>query len=145
MAGKKNNTNVLKAVSDTSELERVRVFVANKAEKFGFNSGESQKIALAVDEACSNLIKHSYKLDKSKTFCVEVETEINKFTVKIFDNGESFNPLDISSPDMNEYFNSFRKGGLGIHIMKLVMDNISYLPSNEKNPYNILQLTKELH
>ncbi len=145
MARINHNTNILKAASDTAELKKIRFFVAKKAESFGFNPAECQKIALAVDEACSNLIKHGYKLDKSKTFSVEIETATNKFTVKISDSGLPFNPLDISSPDMNEYFDSFRKGGLGVHIMKLVMDNISYMPSDEKNPFNMLELTKELH
>ena len=137
--------NIMKAKSDTAELEKIRAFVSLKAEEFGFSSAESQKIALAVDEACSNLIKHSYKYDSSKSFCLEVETINNYFTVKISDKGIPFNPMAISSPDMEEYFRTFKRGGLGIHIMKLVMDNISYLPSDEKNPYNLLKLTKELH
>ncbi len=137
--------NKLKAKSDTSELEKIREFVSLKASEFGFSSAESQKIALAVDEACSNLIKHSYKYDNSKSFCLEVETLDNNFTVKILDKGIPFNPMSIAAPDMEEYFRTFKRGGLGIHIMKLVMDNISYLPSNEKNPYNLLKLTKELH
>ncbi len=137
-------SNLICAPGKYSELRKVRKFVSTKAELFGFGADEANQIALAVDEACTNLIQHAYHLDKSKQFCVEVETSGRRFVVKILDDGEPFNPLDVNSPNMKKYLKEFRKGGLGIHLMKLVMDDIKYSPSSKSRPQNVLKLIKLL-
>jgi serine/threonine-protein kinase RsbW len=134
--------NHISAYGDFSELHKIRNFIFSKAKGFGFDEIEANKIALAVDEACTNLIKHSFKFDKSKEFCVFIEPTNIKFIIKILDKGIPFNPLDVNKLDMKEYFSNFKKGGLGIQIIRTVMDEISYLPSNVKSGENILTLTK---
>ncbi len=133
------------AICDFEELKKIRDFILEKALSFGFPDQEAQKIALAVDEACSNLIRHAYSFDPDKKICIEIETIQDKFTVKIQDNGSPFNPLDVDQPDMKEYFKKFRRGGLGIHIMRKVMDQITYEAAKNKNDKNILFLTKHLN
>lgn len=140
-----NKENSICAFGDFSELQRIRNFVFTKAQLFGFDENEASKIALAVDEACTNLIKHSFNLDKSKEFCVSIEPANMEFIVKILDKGSPFNPLDISELDMKEYFRNYKKGGLGIQLIRSIMDKISYLPSNAQKTENELVLTKKLN
>ncbi|MBM2816029.1 MAG: putative anti-sigma regulatory factor, serine/threonine protein kinase [Ignavibacteria bacterium] len=130
---------------DFSELQRIREFVMTKAETLGFSSEEAQSIALAVDEACSNLIKHTFNFDTLKEICVQVNFDKNQFIVNILDEGTPFNPLDVTPQDMNEYFKNYKRGGLGIPIIRKIMDEISYLPSNNSNRKNVLTLKKFLH
>jgi serine/threonine-protein kinase RsbW len=128
---------------DYGELSKIREFVLARAVKHGFPDAEAQKIVLAVDEACTNLIRHAFKLDKTKKICVQIEMEPNTFTVNIIDDGNPFDPMQVSKPDMDEYFKQFKKGGLGIHLMRSVMDEISYTPStNSNDSKNILKLKK---
>jgi len=137
-----NKENYICACGDFSELQKIRNFVNSEAKLFGFDENEASKIALAVDEACTNLIKHSFNFDKTKEFCVSIEPSSFKFTIKILDKGLPFNPLEISELDMNEYFKNYKKGGLGIQIMRTVMDEISYMPSDAQRNENELILTK---
>ncbi|MBI5326036.1 MAG: ATP-binding protein [Ignavibacteriae bacterium] len=137
-----NKEDLICAICDFSELHKIRNFIFSKALVFGFDENEANKITLAVDEACTNLIKHSFNFDKSKEFCVTVEPTSMKFIVKILDKGTPFNPLDVSETNMNEYFKDYRKGGLGIQIMRSVMDEITYNPSGIDNNENILTLTR---
>ncbi len=137
--------NLIYTIGDDAELIKIRDFVQDKAIGFGFDEMEAQKIALAVDEACTNLIKHAYKLDPTKNIYVEIDTASNKFTVNIYDEGSPFNPMDAPTPDMKEYFSKYKHGGLGIHIMRLVMDEIAYFPAKTGNTKNLLKLTKILH
>lgn len=130
--------------SDYGELAAIRQFVLDKAVEFGFNDDEAFKISLAVDEACTNLVKHSYKFDSTKQICVFIELNTNQFIVNILDEGTPFNPSDFPTPDMTEYLSKHRRGGLGIHLMRSVMDDISYIPSNQHNPHNTLKLKKIL-
>lgn len=141
----KNSENCFCTLSKSSELEKIRTFVKKCAEKYGFDDTESYRIALAVDEACSNLIKYAFKLNSTQEIKVQINKDAqNMLSVDIIDEAEPFNPMNVSSPDMLEYFKAFKKGGLGIHIMKLVMDEIEYIPKSNSNPFNILSLKKQL-
>lgn len=136
---------LLCASGDNSELERIRDFVSRKASDFGFDDATTQKITLAVDEACSNVIRHSYKFDTEKQICISIGSIGEEFIIKIFDEGGEFNPLKVESPDMSEYLKNFKKGGLGIHIIKLIMDEIQYTPNVGDPARNMLCLKKYLH
>jgi serine/threonine-protein kinase RsbW len=132
-------------ISSSAELVNIRNFVVKFAKGFGFDDKVSHNIALAVDEACSNLIKYAFNLDSTKDIQVSIDSsDKNQLVVKIEDDALPFNPLDMTSPDMEQYFKSFKKGGLGIHIMKLVMDEIDYIPKSLTNPNNTLLLKKQL-
>ena len=131
--------------SDYSELNRIREFVQQNASIFGFTDIEASKITLAVDEACTNIIKHTHNHDKSKEIWVAIDTENENFIVNILNEGNPFDPLQVPQQNMNEYFKGYKRGGLGISIMKKLIDDIKYFPHNESFPKNILRLTKSLH
>lgn len=139
-----NNGMRLCVPGDTAELQRIRAFVEAKARGFGFSDQGVYNITLAVDEACSNVIRHAYRHDRNKEFCVEIQFEHGKFVVQIFDSGVAFNPLNLKPPNMKEYFEKFMKGGLGVNIIRKVVDTIEYIPANSSHPFNILKIIKSL-
>ena len=104
----------------------VREFVSEAAREFGFGDEEIGKIALAVDEACTNVIKHAYKFDPNKNLTITVNQGTEAFQVSIQDNGRQFNPAQILPPDMKEYLSHYRRGGLGMYLMKSLMDKVEY-------------------
>ncbi len=120
----------------------VREFVSEAARKFGFSDEDVSKIALAVDEACTNVIKHAYKYDPTRKIVVTVRQHDEAFEVSIQDNGKSFNPADLHMPDMKEYLTHYRRGGLGVYLMKSLMDRVEYKLIPGKR--NEVRLTKYL-
>jgi len=116
----------LQVESRTERLIAVRDFVSDAARAFGFDDEDISKIALAVDEACTNVIKHAYKFDPTKTIQVVIHGGNRTFEVAIRDDGLQFNPTQLPPPDMKEYLTHFRKGGLGVHLMKSLMDKVEY-------------------
>jgi serine/threonine-protein kinase RsbW len=133
-------TQSLQVESRTEQLVNVRDFIASAARAFGFNDEEVGKIILAADEACTNVIKHAYKFDPTKLIHVIVESNDDRFDVVIRDSGAHFNPNKLAPPDMKEYFSHFRRGGLGVHLMKKLMDNVEY--KDPKGHVNEVRLTK---
>jgi len=129
--------------SRTEQLIAVREFVSRAALKFGFNEEEVSKIALAVDEACTNIIKHAYKFDPTKSITISIRGRNGAFEVSIVDDGLQFDPADVHPPDMKEYLSHFRKGGLGVYLMKSLMDKVEYDIKPGKR--NEVRLTKYLH
>jgi serine/threonine-protein kinase RsbW len=112
--------------SRTERLITVREFVSDAARSFGFGDEDISKIALAVDEACTNIIKHAYKFDPSRYIHISVRSRNDTFEVAIQDDGLKFNPAQIQRPDMKEYLSHYRRGGLGVYLMKSLMDKVEY-------------------
>ncbi|HHS12181.1 MAG TPA: ATP-binding protein [bacterium] len=116
----------LKIPSQTDNLELIRNFVSGVAKKVGFDAEESNKIELAVDEACTNVIKHAYQHDTTKDIDVAIKIDYQKLTVIVTDRGRSFEFHEVDLPDMKQYLAELRVGGLGIYLMKTLMDEVEY-------------------
>lgn len=140
----KTYRNQISIRSDLAELVSVREFIEESSRDFGFSEDTVFQIALAVDEACSNIIRHAYKSDNNQSITIRASASGSRFVVSIFDAAHSFDPTTLQSPDMQEYFAHFRRGGLGVHIIKRIMDDVKYIPANTRRPHNELRLTKRL-
>ena len=116
----------LTILSRTEKLSLVRDFISESARKFGFDEESINKIALAVDEACTNVIKHSYKFATDRDITIRVNANVDKFEVLIEDHGIAFDPEKIQPPNMKEYLSQYRRGGLGMFLMKSLMDKVEY-------------------
>ena len=119
-------TTSIKVESRTERLIAVRDFVSESARAFGFSDEDISKIALAVDEACTNVIKHAYRSDPTKIIQVNVRAGDGTFQVAILDEGIPFNPMQVQPLDMKDYLTHYRRGGLGVHLMKSLMDKVEY-------------------
>jgi len=117
-------------------LKIIRSAVNHVCERIGFSQDEVNNITLAVDEACSNIIKHAY-CGSTDDF---IETTINiyddRLEVLLRDFGKKANPKKIKPRELDDV----RPGGLGVHLIKSVMDVVNYDNNVEKG--NLLQLVK---
>jgi serine/threonine-protein kinase RsbW len=127
--------------SSIEQLEQIRGFISKAAEAFGFEERESYKIVLAVDEACSNIIRHGYGKNADEKLHIVIQTVDNRFTVTVNDNGKSYDIRTHPMPDMEAYFAAKKSGGLGIKLIRSLVDEIEYEQSNGENK---LVLTKRL-
>jgi serine/threonine-protein kinase RsbW len=126
--------------SSTINLAKVRGFIEDKAKSAGFDLKIVNQIVLSVDEACTNIIKHTYKFDDSHTIEIGYQYSNKQFVIVLKYKGKPFDPNSQPNPNMKEYFSKYRVGGLGIPLMKKFMDEIKFV---HKNPdYNTLTLIK---
>jgi serine/threonine-protein kinase RsbW len=92
------------------------------------------QINLAMDEHFINII--SYGFPPGCDDCrikIDLSFENRELAIRIEDNGIAFNPLAAKKPDIDCTLEECKVGGLGIHIMKKVMDDISYRRQDGKN------------
>lgn len=127
--------------SQTGELERARQFVREAALRFGFSASDAEKIVLATDEACANVIRHGYNSDPSRHINIGIEVNGKSFAVVIDDDGKSYDLRQHVIPDMKFYFEERKRGGLGIKLIRLLVDDIEYAAHGSRNR---LTLTKHL-
>jgi serine/threonine-protein kinase RsbW len=132
----------LVVTASTSNLARIREYVRSSAQHAGANDFDAHNIALAVDEACANLIQHAYRNDASKDIGVSVAFDDNTIRVEITDTSDPFDPSRAQLPDMRRYFLERRHHGLGILLMTRVMDSIEYRQADSSSAHNVLTLVK---
>ncbi len=105
----------------------------------GFSKKEARKIVLAVDEACSNIIKYAYEGDHSKVIALSVFVEKTKIVIELKDSGKKPDVAKIVPRKLDD----IKPGGLGTHFMAEVFDTITYDTSNDAG--TILTLEKRIH
>ncbi len=124
----------------TEELHHIREVVEGEAVRFGFSKEVAFRMALAVDEACTNIIKHSYAGNPGQIFEIEIATLDDRFIVVLTDHGKSFDPGKLPKLDMKRYFEQCARGGLGVHIIRLVMDDVVYdITTNHMNQLRMVK------
>lgn len=131
---------LLKIPSQTDNLEIIRNFIGGVAKKVGFGKDDVSKIELATDEACTNVIEHAYKHNDKQAIDIAIKLDYQKFTIIITDRGETFDVHEIDLPDMETYLAELRVGGLGIYLMKTLMDEVDY--SSEPGVKNEVRMVK---
>ncbi|MCS7012610.1 MAG: ATP-binding protein [Chloroherpetonaceae bacterium] len=131
----------LTILSRTDELGRVRAFVREAALQFGFSAADAEKIVLATDEACANVIRHGYNGEPFHFINISIETNGRAFAVVIDDDGKSYDLRTHIIPDTQQYFKERQRGGLGIKLIRLLVDEIDYIADGS---HNRLRLTKRL-
>jgi serine/threonine-protein kinase RsbW len=123
----------------TLKLEKVRAFVAEHARRWGLAENIVHEVVLAVDEACSNVVRHAYRDGEKGLVEVRIRAGKDTFTVLIRDTGRAFDIDHYHPPDLQESIHRRRAGGFGVHIMRSLMDKVEY---RSKGGYNEVRLTK---
>jgi serine/threonine-protein kinase RsbW len=137
----------LEISSKTELLTEVRKFVTDAAKGFGFPDDDISNIELAVDEACTNIIKHAYRYRPDGKIRITISLSrtndrLKKFVIRILDHGVAFDSSKYTVPDMQEYFKRLKPGGLGIVLMRKLMDEVEY--DIQPGISNSIQLVKYL-
>ncbi len=125
-----NETEDIRICSDPSELAAVRARVTTQAEAAGFGDTEVNEIALAVDEALANVIRHGYGGPCDQPIEIRLEringSEGDAIHITIRDFGRQVDPTQIAGRALED----IKPGGLGVHIIRTVMDQVTYTPAD---------------
>jgi serine/threonine-protein kinase RsbW len=115
-----------KIFSRTNNLLEVREFIGRAARQAGFDEEDVANIVLAVDEACTNIIKHAYQYSPNKEIEINIIPSNQSFEIRIYDTGRTFDPTTLRPPNLKEQLRQYRRGGLGVYLMKRLMDEVEY-------------------
>ncbi|MCH7722502.1 MAG: ATP-binding protein [Bacteroidetes bacterium] len=137
------NKSEISVKSRTENLSLIRDFVSSKTSDAGLAKDEIENVMLAVDEACTNIIKHAYNSFPDGEIVIKLEYNSDKLLVTIIDHGSTFDPNGIPDPDLQKYYRDGRVGGLGMFLMKTLMDDVKYITVPGK--YNQVLLSKRIN
>lgn len=134
------NKEELKVPAHTDYLADLRDFVVRIGKKYAFSEKMVTAFKLSVDEASTNIMRHAYRESGGEGYII-IRALVRKtsVTVCLIDQGKYFDPTRVKDPDLDRYVQIGKKGGLGIFMMRKLMDEIDYRKTEEGNE---LRLTK---
>ena len=121
-------------------LDEIRDFVGDIARAGGFGDKDVYNIQLAADEASSNIIEHAYDGVSNGVLELSCGVKGDILTIILVDHGESFDPSEIPMPDLKADLSERKIGGLGIFLMRKLMDEVHY--ESKPNRSNVLTMIK---
>src|SRR5688572_15724404 len=108
-------------------LKGVRDFIRVSLKNHHIPDLQISEIVLALDEMCSNLMIHAHHCKNDDHFEIIIHVENNEPLVhEIIDDGTVFDINDISTSAIDNIIHEKRKGGLGIRLVKSIMDKVEY-------------------
>lgn len=132
----------MKLYCETSRLVELRDFLQGILAGTSMSEVEQHQVILAVEEVAANLIIHSHDCNPAEFIEINVNRNRKLLKIEIIDSGERFNILEYQEPDITEVIRSKRKGGLGIILVKRIMDKIEFESSQNKNICRLYKILK---
>lgn len=133
-----------------TEIRHICDFVAGGAAQAGFDDDDIFQVQLACDEACTNIIEHTYEAENAGSITISWEIGRQYFKIIIRDHGKRFDPGDIPpapiprTPVQVESEDDFdvKVGGLGVFFMRKLMDKVTFDYAEGRG--NVLTMVKRL-
>ena len=130
--------------NELSEMAALEPFVDQIAEEYGLEMAFSFQLHLALDEAVSNVVNYAYGEQHGMPVIIEAEKSADGdrslLVIRIIDNGVAFNPLD-EAPEVDVTLSAEERqiGGLGIFLIRQVMDDVKYERSADQNQLTMIK------
>ncbi len=113
---------ILDVPAEPAAMFMVRALVGKISERIGFEALETDRLVLAVDEACTNVIRHAYDNSGDGRITITFTLSPDYFEIVIRDFGKGADPATFKGRDLDE----IRPGGLGLHFIKSAVDKVEY-------------------
>ncbi len=127
---------------EVKEIERLTRLVRRFGELHEIPSRALYSITLALDEMVTNVILHSVgETSTAAPVDIFIETVGKDLVATVTDSGREFDPLQVPPPDLSASLAERELGGLGIHLVRSLMDAVHYAHEGAKN---VLTLRKRI-
>jgi len=115
-------------------LKGMRDFIRKSLRRHVASDVELNEIILALDEMCSNLMIHAHQCNPDHHLEMNIDVpQEGKVVFEIMDDGQMFDINRFHQPELGNLIHEKRKGGLGIRLVKSIMDEVQYTTRGGKN------------
>ena len=132
----------LTLINDIKRVPRLNTFIDEVCEANGFDMATTMQINLAIEEAVVNVMNYAYPAGTKGDITIEAKANKTEMFIIISDMGTPFDPTAKAEVDITLSAEDRSIGGLGIHLIRQIMDNINY---ERVDGHNILTLMKKLN
>lgn len=128
--------------NNLADIEMLAGNIASFGEMQGIPNSIIFAINLSLDELITNTINYGYNDKNEHSITVDLELTETEVIIELIDDGRPFNPLEHSEPDIGQDLDDRPIGGLGIHLVRNMMNQVDYQRRDDKN---IIIMKKLLH
>ena len=114
-------------------IEDVKHHVLAFTREHGISADTTARINMVIDELVNNIISYAYADSEEHEIHIQLRCGAKQLVVTIIDDGIAFDPTRQKTPDLTGSLEAKEVGGLGIHLVHGVMDDVSYQRSGERN------------
>jgi anti-sigma regulatory factor (Ser/Thr protein kinase) len=112
---------------DIAEIPRLLDWVETCCDKAAIGHDATFKLSLALEEAVANVINHAFaEMPPPHRVAVELTIAADRVSAVVIDNGRPFDPTASPDPAANIPLEDRDPGGLGIHLIRKMMDRVGY-------------------
>ncbi|MFP4477673.1 MAG: ATP-binding protein [Desulfatibacillaceae bacterium] len=129
----------LKLKNTCSELGRIAARVEELAEERGLPPKTVFDLHLAIEEHFTNVINHGLDVCAECEVTMNISMDTDAVVIVIEDPGTPFNPMAADEPDLTGPAEERKEGGLGLHLIRKVMDEIHYERREDKNVFTMIK------
>lgn len=123
-----------------SEIAAVTEGFERFADDQGIPAAVAMKFNIAFDELLNNVIAYAYRDEDEHEIVIQAVLSRERLTVTIFDDGVPFNPLSVKAPDTQSPLEDREPGGLGVHLVRGLVDELSYRRYIDGNALTLVKL-----
>src|SRR5262245_5670027 len=125
------------------EIERLARIADDFGQRHRLDAQTSHNLKVALDEILTNIISYAYADAREHSIVTRFSLGKGKLTVEVEDDGRPFNPLNTPEPDTKQLLEERPIGGLGIHLVRKLMDELEYRRQNDTNILTMKLKVKE--
>jgi serine/threonine-protein kinase RsbW len=125
----------LTTASRPENLADIARFIAGATAHLGLDERETFDVQVAVDEACTNIMRYAYGPDGEGPIELCCELQDDACVITIHDWGRAFDPSAVPEPDVTSPLHKRKLGGLGLYFMRKLMDEVRFEFDAEKGNY----------
>lgn len=123
----------LRIANDLAELPRVAESVEEFCANLAIPAGYAFKLNVAIEELLTNTISYGYGDAGRHEIAIDIKREGEAIVTELSDDARPFDPLNAPPPDLNSAIEDRRIGGLGVHLVKTLMDDVGYAYRDGRN------------
>ena len=131
----------MSVAADPDGVGKVNAAFTDFAQKYDLPVHVRRSFNVALDELLANLLSHGMAGVDDGVLTFEVEPDQERLTVTLVDDGPPFDPFSEAAPDTTLSVEDRPIGGLGIHLVRKLMDEVSY---ERRDGHNVVTLKKDL-
>ena len=128
--------------NDISEISKLATFIGELSEELNFTPELNFNLNLVLEEAVSNVILYAYSKEVQKEINLLANISDNNLIFVLTDSGKEFDPTKVPDADVTLSAEEREIGGLGIFLIRQIMDTVEYQRIDGKN---MLTMRKQLN
>jgi len=137
---KHGETKKVLLVNQLKELETINQYLEELSGAWDLPLPLTMKLNLVLEEAFTNIVNYGFRDDKIHEIMLVFKKENNRLHISLIDDGVPFDPTLASAPDINLSAEERKIGGLGIHLIRKMMDKVIYQRIGETNVLKMVKM-----